>query len=164
MDISITVTVKNVAPTDLEAVLAKIRELDDLVHPGGLSELLPLAALPSATSLPASNDLPAELTEGQARLLVEGCSGKTLTVLRTLLDGRDIPFNLASFMRETDIGLGWVWGGLTKRTRNILKNPNARLIVWHNHYDDLGKWVDADGDLAVATVEALRKALGITAP
>jgi len=162
MDISVTFTITNVDPAALQAVMAKVRELDELVHPGGLSEQSPPPVVPSPTSSPASNELPADLTESQARLLVEGCSGKTLAVLRALLDGRDIPFKLTSLTIEMGFDLGWIWGGLTKRTRNILKDPSARLIVWHNHYDNLGKWIDADGALAGVTAEALRKALGIT--
>ena len=162
MDVSFTFTFTNVEPAALQAVMTKVRELNELAHLGGTSEPPSPPAEPSPTSSPASNELPVELTEGQARLLVEGCSGKTLAVLRALLDGRDIPFKLASLTSETGFELGWVWGGLTKRTRNILKDPGVRLIIWHNHFDNLGKWVDADGALAGATVDALRKALGIT--
>jgi len=44
--------------------------------------------------------------------------------------------------------LGWVWGGLTKRVRNVIGDRNARLIVWHNYLDAAGKWIDADGVMA----------------
>lgn len=165
LNLSLTITT---SLSSLPLLMAKLRELDEEL--GGHQKPPPSTVVtPAATGAPpvaraVLDEQPASLTDGQGRLLVEGCSPKTLTVLRKILDGRNIPFRFSTLAQDlggNDV-FDWVWGGLTRRTRNILADPNARLIVWRNHPYVDGKWVDADGIMAEATVAALRRALGIT--
>ena len=163
LTLSLTVTTSLSSLSSLQLLLAKLQEIEELE--GGEQPLpLPAAAAPT-TDAATPDEVPASFTDAQGRLFVMGCSTKTLSVLRTVLDGRPIPFRLSVLAKDLGVemvAVSWVWGGLTKRVRNILADRNARLIVWHNHLAADGKWVDADGMMAESTVLALRNALSIT--
>ena len=109
---------------------------------------------------------PADLSEAQAAVFLEGCSEKTIQVLRGIIAAGSCEFRLsalAQILNLTIDQLGNVWGGLTKRTRTILGDRNAKrkLVAFDNHYDEQRNWKDATGRLSEQTFESLRRALGI---
>jgi hypothetical protein len=159
INIAVAITVTTTV-SSLPLILAKLQEIEEQPAGGGAAP----SAVPEIKAAPPGETAPASLTEAQGRLFVENCSAKTLAVLRAILDGRPHPFRLSALTHDLSVGIGdvgWVWGGLTKRVRNIMRDRNARLIVWRNHLDATGKWVDADGTMADTTVASLRKALSI---
>lgn len=107
---------------------------------------------------------PADLSLAQAPRYLEGCSDKTKRVLRAIVvEGRE--FRLSALAQSLNLSfdaLGGVWGGLTKRTRTILGDKNARLIIWRkNFYDAQDTWQDAAGEMSEETYRSLRKALEV---
>lgn len=126
----------------------------------------PAGAAPSGETknVPLETERPADLSEAQAAIFLERCSEKTIQVLRGIIAAGSREFRLKAFAQALDLTLdqlGNVWGGLTKRTRTVLGDRNAKLVVFQNHYDEKHNWTDATGRLSEQTFESLRRALGI---
>lgn len=167
MLVSLTITT---SLSTLPLLAAKLKEVEDLENLGEQYQSLPaIAPATASVGTPAtvaapSDETPASLTDAQARLFLQNCSAKTLSVLRVIVDGREFPVRLSAIAEALGFSidaLGWVWGGLTKRTRNVLGDPKVRLIVWRSLPPVDGKWEDSEGMMAETTVAALRNALGI---
>jgi hypothetical protein len=124
----------------------------------------PAEAAPDAKNVALEVERPADLSEDQAAAFLEGCSEKTIQVLRGIIAAGSREFRLSALPRMLNLmsinELGNVWGGLTKRTQTIL-GRKAKIIAFQNHYDEQHKWKDATGRLSEQTFESLRRALGI---
>jgi hypothetical protein len=103
---------------------------------------------------------PRDLSLSQVRKFLERCSVKTRTALRLIAKS-----NVAGFTnKQIANGLGvdldqedlrGVWGGITRRSRAILGDPNADVVEWVWRNDD---WY---GRVSPVTHEALKTALGV---
>lgn len=138
---------------DLQAyLLAKMTaKSSGSASPAAISSPPPPAAS-AATTVRAG---PADLTVEEAERFLENCSSKTISVLKQLVarDGHFLLPDIAAALRVGQGTLGGVWGGITKRTRTIKKEPHAILIDW--------KWTGGrwQGRLAPGTTAALEVAL-----
>lgn len=109
----------------------------------------------------------AELSPGQARTFLEGCSVKTKKALETIVSGPTRFFQVADVARALDVSapeLRGVWGGLTRRTQTITNDSDAYLIDWTKGeavYDDEDNYIDQRGEVAELTYRSLRKAFGL---
>ena len=92
--------------------------------------------------------------------MLEGCSDKTKAVLRAVFarDERDfILDDLAKGLNVENGALGGAWAGITKRTRKVLGDQDARLIWWEKDGVQ-GHWVGTTSEM---TFHSMRKAMGI---
>lgn len=123
----------------------------DSSNPAVVGSQAPTVALASS----AGRTGPVDLTVKDAERFLENCSPKTISVLKQIVarDGRFLLPDIAAALRVGQGALGGVWGGLTKRTRTITKEPDASLIDWKWTG---GKW---QGRLSPGTTVALEKAL-----
>jgi hypothetical protein len=108
-------------------------------------------------------DGPADLSENQARKLVEGCSQKTITAIRVIANAplsgfrmRDVGEALGIDLEKSDIR--GVWSAITRRTRNVLGDPDADLIWWDKLADEWVGWVSPTTHRSLRKVMAKRKA------
>ena len=103
---------------------------------------------------------PSDLSVAQTRKFLERCSEKTTSVLRFIASAPEEGFaqtDLLAAQDETDpTSLRAVWGGLTRRIRSVLGDPDAYLLLWKE--EDDGSWRAA---LSPMTHRSLRKALGM---
>jgi hypothetical protein len=121
------------------------------------SAIMDASAAPAAPMDEAEG--PADLSTAQAKKFLERCSEKTQTALRFIAKAPVEGFKLskiAAAMGEDNPGsLRGVWGGLTKRVRTVLGDPNADFIWW----DELGE--DWTGNVSEMTHRSLRKVFGL---
>ncbi len=102
----------------------------------------------------------AELSPAQARRFLEPCGDKIRMALKSILKQEPNGFVLSEVFKA--VGADWetedlrgVWGGMTKRVRTVLGDPNAYLIDWSQTDDD---WI---GRLTPTSHVSLRKAMGL---
>ena len=109
----------------------------------------------------------AEISPGQARDFLKGCSEKTKTAIKAMVKGDSRLFQLKDVALSVGVGateLTGVWSGLTRRTKTVTKNPDAYLIDWTSgeaEFDKNGQYVDHQAGLSQMTYKSFRKALGI---
>ncbi len=105
----------------------------------------------------------ADLSTAQATAFLEGCSDKTKRVIRAMVrNGGEFRLKALAASLNLEVGeMGGVWGGLTKRTRTILRDKKANFIKWKLFYDADDRWEDSEGKMSETTYESFRKALGI---
>lgn len=101
-----------------------------------------------------------ELSPGQVKAFLEGCSEKTKLALETMARSSSRQFKLNAVAKALDVdadGLKGVWGGLTRRTKTITGDPSAYLIDWIED-EQLDQWI---GELSEMTYQSLRRAFRI---
>lgn len=99
----------------------------------------------------------AELSPGQVKAFLEGCSEKTKLALETIARGRSRQFKLndvAKALKVEPVALKGVWGGLTRRTKTITGDASAYLIDWIED-EKLDQWI---GELSEMTYQSFRRA------
>ncbi|SLK07484.1 hypothetical protein [Novosphingobium mathurense] len=112
---------------------------------------------------------PADLTVAFARkLIAEPIHPKTLAVLRAIAASPSPVFQFADALAAapnatTYRDIRGTWSGITRRTRNILNDPDADLIWWEGEpvYSDDGTYIDQQGRVSQLTHQSLQTALGI---
>jgi hypothetical protein len=106
---------------------------------------------------------PVELTQFLVgRLAAHPIHPKTVQVLRFIASCDQPEFYLEEAVdavrgAKSYLDLRGVWAGLTRRTRNILDDPEVILIQWRESYDERGNYVDYLGKVAPMTHASLRK-------
>jgi hypothetical protein len=110
--------------------------------------------VPPPVSAPASSG-PADLDLAAAEMFLQNCSPKSIAVLKQIVarKGTFLLNDIASAMRVRQGGLGGVWGGLTKRTRTVTGDDDAKFVDW--------KWVGGKwhGRVSPVTAASLATAL-----
>lgn len=111
-------------------------------------------------ALPVNGNTLAELSQSQAEKFLDGCSDKTIRVIRAIVDknGRALVSEIAASIGQQSGELSGVWGGLTKRTATVLGHKGPKLLDWDNIYEG-GQCIDWRSIMAKRTVEAFRNAL-----
>ncbi len=104
---------------------------------------------------------PADLSYAQVKKFLERCSEKTKEALKVIAKAEPAGFTMEAVAKALDVDLEegdlrGVWGGLTKRVRTVLGDPEALLIWWTPHGDD--QWL---GRVSGMTHRSLRKAFGL---
>ena len=97
----------------------------------------------------------AQLEIHQAKAFLNNCSDKSIAILQDIVD-QNGEFLMSFFAKKYDVsfsGLRGAWGGLTKRTRTITKDPKAKFIEWFKVEDD---W---RGLVSQQTIKSMRAAL-----
>lgn len=111
------------------------------------------ASPPAACPSPSVG--PADLNVAAVDLFLQNCSPKSIAVLKQIVarKGSFLLNDIASAMRVRQGGLGGVWGGLTKRTRTVTGDDDARFVEW--------KWVGGKwhGRVSPVTTASLETAL-----
>lgn len=109
----------------------------------------------------------AELSPGQAKMLIAGCQPKTRKALETIAASDSPNFHIADVAKALGVkpgDLSGVWSGLTRRVRKVTDDSDAYLIDWTKNapIDDAdGNYVDQIGEISDLTYHSLRKALGM---
>ncbi|TGR08786.1 hypothetical protein EN833_15090 [Mesorhizobium sp. M4B.F.Ca.ET.190.01.1.1] len=108
----------------------------------------------------------AELSPGQVREFLSGCSQKTKSAIRAMVKGESRFFHLKDVAAEIGVpvtGLTGVWSGLTRRTKTVTGDSEAYLIDWSGGEAILedGKYADHKAELTEMTHTSFRKVLGI---
>jgi hypothetical protein len=128
-----------------------------------------LAAPPPGVALQVSNEEGlCELTLPVVRKLADKLGEKTLSALRAIAKNETTQFYLQDIMKATGNsddaqGMRAVWSALTRRTRKILDDDNAILIVWDrqtNNHDDNSD-PDYLGKIAPLTQQSLKSYFGL---
>ena len=106
-------------------------------------------------------DEPADLSVAQVKKFVERCSDKTRTALRVIAEADASGFTLPMVAKVLGVDLDvadlrGVWGGITKRVRTVLDDPEANLIWWVQ--DDQNQWI---GHVSAMTHRSMRKAFAL---
>lgn len=107
----------------------------------------------------ADEEEPVEMSFGQAKRFLAGCSEKSISIMKHVVMQPN-PFrykDLLTALGDSVDDAGGVWGGLTKRTRTITGEKNARLIIW----DETMKEDGMVGRMSDVTRNAFRKAFQI---
>ena len=107
-------------------------------------------------------DGPIDLSVAQARNVINGCSERPKRALRFVAEQPE-PEVLMSALeehvgRDNTGGLRGVYGAITRRTRNVMGDPNADLIWWDDEGLSEG---EMRGVVSQMTHLSLRKAFGI---
>jgi hypothetical protein len=100
----------------------------------------------------------------QARKFVEGCGDKTRTAVRTIAENSSRFFALAAVAKALKVGpedLAGVWAGITKRTRTVLGDREAKLIAWGDEEYENEKYVNQPASISETTYRSLRKVFSI---
>jgi len=139
----------------------------------GSRETAAKAAIGSVSAPPdltGANEHFAELSPGQARDFLAGCTAKTKAAIAVMARSetrffhmRDVAIDLSVPVSE----LRGVWSGLTRRLRTVTGDVDAYLVYWHGDgiYDgeeDDAEYVDHVGELTEMTHASFRKALAIS--
>jgi hypothetical protein len=145
-------------PQTLSSMPAKLRhELLTHVFPG-LSDMLVTndPDAPPVDEEDQDGSVLVDFTDAEFLTLLAGCSEKTRQVLATLAEGGR-QFDLTALAQKVNMPagkLGGVWSGLTRRTRNLKKNPDAAFVTWEWDAKS-ASWV---GTLSEITHAAMKKA------
>ena len=104
---------------------------------------------------------PADLSYAQVKKFLERCSEKTTEALKVIAKADPSGFTMEAVAEALNVDLDegdlrGVWGGLTKRVRTVLGDPQALLIWWTPYGDD--QW---RGRVSAMTHRSLRKAFGL---
>ncbi len=113
---------------------------------------------------------PVELTLSFVRRLADGLSEKTLIALKTIAASPSPEFRMKDVIDATEgaadyMDVRGVWAALTRRTRKLVSDQEARLIWWQGDeiVDEQGRYVDHVGTVSALTHQSLRTHFGLGA-
>lgn len=115
----------------------------------------------------SNDDGPIELTAAMVRKLTEGLSGNTITALKTIASSETPKFHLKDVIEAIDgakdyMDLRGVWSALTRRTRKIADDKEARLTWWDAEgiYDENKEYIDHIISVSDLTHKSLQSYFG----
>jgi len=121
-----------------------------------------------SNSQTSDSEGPAELTKALVRKLTSTMGGKTTNALRAIAEG-DRRFRSSTVLAATGDAdllkdLRAVWAAITRRTRNVLNDPDADLIWWDEDgiFDKDGEYIDHEGEVSEITHNSLRAHFGLS--
>lgn len=117
---------------------------------------------PEPLAIDDEADGPIDLSVAQARNVINGCSERPKRALRFVAE-QPGPEVLMSVLeehvgRDNTGGLRGVYGAITRRTRNVMGDPNADFFWWDDEGLPEG---EKRGVVSQMTHSSLRKAFGI---
>ena len=109
----------------------------------------------------SEDEEPADLSYAQIKKFLERCSDKTKEALKAIAKADPAGFTMEAVAEALGVDLDesdlrGVWGGLTKRVRTVLSDPQALMIWWTPYGDD--QW---RGRVSAMTHRSMRKAFGL---
>ena len=139
--------------------LSVFMQLDEFVR----QDILSRCAGQAATPAPSTSQMPgggndagqARLSVSDAKFFLNNCNAKTRSILQEIVkrNGDFMSSEIAIALDSEENGLRGAWAGITKRTRTVTGDRNAKLIKWFRKGND---W---HGEMATQTVTAMRTAL-----
>jgi len=123
--------------------------------PGSGSDDVPFVEATNVLDSADGEEGPVELSVAQTKKLLAGCGDKTRTALEVIARNPSNCFLLSQIADELSCEhneLRGVWGGITRRVRNVLDDPEADFIWWSPTDDDY------EGQVAEITHRSLKKA------
>lgn len=134
--------------------------MDDLAQPTVGSR----SAQPPANAPIQDGNSPSDFTVAMVRRLTKGISKKTLTALRVIANSDTPAFHQKDVIdaiddAETYMDLRGIWSAITRRSRAILDDSEARLIWWDDegiYDDDEENYLDHVGRVSAMTHQSLK--------